>query len=67
MNDFCEYRAFFDEAMSFYKSAQIVQKSDFRINLEETESVVEEQIVEEQRILRHENKNNLITIKSKML
>lgn len=35
MNDFCEHRAFFEEAMSFYKSAQIVQESDFRVHYEE--------------------------------
>ena len=37
MNDFCEYRAFFEEAMSFYKSAQLVQESDFRIRDDETD------------------------------
>ena len=37
MNDFCEYNAFFEEAMSFYKSAQIVQESDYRINYDETD------------------------------
>ena len=35
MNDFCEHRAFFEEAMSFYKSAQIVQESDYRVHYEE--------------------------------
>ena len=37
MNDFCEYRAFFKEAISFYKSAQLVQESDFRIRDDETD------------------------------
>lgn len=37
MNDFCEYRVFFEEAMSFYKSAQLVQESDFRIRDDETD------------------------------
>ena len=37
MNDFCEYKAFFEEAMSFYKSAQIVQESNFRIKYDETD------------------------------
>lgn len=37
MNEFCEYKAFFEEAVSFYKSAQIVQESDFRINYDETD------------------------------
>ena len=37
MNNFCEYRAFFEEAMSFYKSAQIVQESDFRVMYDETD------------------------------
>ena len=36
MNDFCEHGAFFEEAMSFYKSAQIVQESDFRVMYDET-------------------------------
>ena len=35
MTDFCEHRAFFEEAMSFYKSAQIVQESDYRVDYEE--------------------------------
>lgn len=35
MNDFCEYKAFFDEGMSFYRSAQIVQESDCRIRDDE--------------------------------
>lgn len=37
MNDFCEYRAFFEEAMAFYKSAQLVQESDYRIRDDETD------------------------------
>lgn len=37
METFCEYKAFFEEAMSFYKSAQIIQDSDFRIKYEETD------------------------------
>lgn len=35
MNDFCEYKAFFDEGLSFYKSAQIVQESSFRVENDE--------------------------------
>lgn len=31
MNDFCEYKAFFDEGLSFYKGVQIVQESSFRV------------------------------------
>ena len=30
-NDNCEYKAFFDEGISFYKSAQIVQGTDCRV------------------------------------
>ena len=30
-NDNCEYKAFFDEGISFYKSAQIVQGADSRV------------------------------------
>lgn len=37
MIDFCEHRAFFEEAMSFYKSAQLVQESDYRVNYEEVD------------------------------
>lgn len=37
VTDFCEYKAFFDEAISFYKSAQIIQDSDFRIRYDETD------------------------------
>lgn len=37
MNNFCEHKAFFEEAMSFYKSAQIVQELDFRIKYDETD------------------------------
>lgn len=37
MNVFCEHQAFFDEAISFYRSAQVVKESDFRIMDEETE------------------------------
>lgn len=37
MNDFCEHKAFFEEAMSFYKSAQIVQESNYRIKYDETD------------------------------
>lgn len=35
MNDFCEYKSFFDEGLSFYKSAQIVQESSFRVENDE--------------------------------
>lgn len=35
MNDFCEYKAFFDEGLSFYKGAQIVQESSFRVENDE--------------------------------
>lgn len=34
-DDYCEYKAFFEEGVSFYKSAQIVQKSDFRVRNDE--------------------------------
>lgn len=37
MDEFYEHRAFFEEAMSFYKSAQIVQESDFRVMYDETD------------------------------
>lgn len=35
MGTFCEHTAFFDEGMSFYKSGQIIQESDFRIRDDE--------------------------------
>lgn len=35
IDSFCEYDAFFDEAMSFYKCGQIVQESDSRIQNDE--------------------------------
>lgn len=37
MNDFCEHKVFFEEAMSFYKSAQIVQEWNYRIKYDETD------------------------------
>lgn len=35
MDSFCEYDAFYDEAISFYKCGQIVQESDFRVQYDE--------------------------------
>ena len=37
MDEFLDHNAFYEEAMSFYKSAQIVQDSEYRINYDETD------------------------------
>ncbi|MBQ2290337.1 MAG: hypothetical protein II249_06680 [Bacteroidaceae bacterium] len=35
MDSFCEHKAFYDEAISFYQCGQIVQESDYRVQYDE--------------------------------
>lgn len=35
MDSFCEHKAFYTEAMSFYQCGQIVQKSDYRVQYDD--------------------------------